>query len=44
MGGLIMEKLKGLWDKTKSLWGELSKGLKIFVIALIVIIAIVIIN
>ena len=39
-----MEKLKGLWDGVKSLWAELSKGLKIFIVALIIIIVIVIIN
>ena len=44
MGGLIMEKLKGLWDGIKYLWTELSKGQKIFIVALIIIIALAIIN
>ena len=39
-----MEKLKGLWGEIKSIWTDLKKSQKIFVIALIGIIVIAIIN
>ena len=39
-----MEKLKELWDGTKSIWTDLKKSQKIFVVALVVIIVIAIIK
>ena len=39
-----MEKLKELWSGAKSIWTDLSKGQKMFVVALIIIIVIAIIN
>ena len=43
LGG-TMEKLKSLWGDVNSIWTDLKKSQKIFVIALIVIIVIAIIN
>ena len=44
LGERAMEKLKELWDGTKSIWTDLKKSQKIFVVALVVIIVIAIIK
>ena len=44
LGGTTMEKLKSLWGDVKSIWTDLRKSQKIFVVALVVIIIIAIIN